>query len=317
MTVLLRTAPVSNASLVNALFSVREHNAVVRLFSTATQLGMLDFAAWVQSLPDSDVFVDGYRVQPKYLIAYAVRSIMMSQVGMLLLCLNHVCAIRCLFQEVLRALSLFIVRGLRDLADDFASLGINASAVVYGPLWEPAASVSCMDETFVATQAINAGFFEGVGEPSAPRPWRSWRTFAFPAFDSFWNSSVAGNPTPPGVPFPPNASKVHILLFGDSVDRGNLEQACKFWNKKNGWAHDALWLQPDPAGGGKIPGRDEFLVCETPWGSAEAIHTFGAQQRESCDMCAPRRGSVPHSPRRFQVAATLTATTAPAPKMAR
>lgn len=189
-------------------------------------------------------------------------------------------------------MSLVIVRGLDGLSVDFASLGLNASAVVYGPVWDSAVSLSCMDETFVATQAINAGFFAGSGQQGVPSPWRSWRSFAFPAFDAFWNSSVAGNTTPPGVPLPPNASKVHILLLGDSVDRGNIEQACKFWNRKNNWAHDALWLQPDSAGGGKIPGRDEFLVCDTPWGSAEIIHTYGAQQRESHDICAPRHGSV-------------------------
>lgn len=69
-TVLLRTAPVSHLSVVSGYFNILEANAAIRLLGTIGQVGVIDWALMLQSLPSADVYTDWIHVEPMYQVRF-------------------------------------------------------------------------------------------------------------------------------------------------------------------------------------------------------------------------------------------------------
>jgi len=72
------------------------------------------------------------------------------------------------------------------------------------------------------------------------------------------------------LPSQPHAPQTHILIFADASDEGFIDASCTAW----GGNRSKTLLPPDPAVPKTAHQRFEIAVCDTAWGSIEAVHTI-------------------------------------------
>jgi hypothetical protein len=123
----------------------------------------------------------------------------------------------------------------------------------------PHSSPQCSTLAYTQALKLNAGSFELSESPPGidpPGPWATWHPFD--------DSLLLPDSTP--------SEPVHILVFGDSLDRFMVDDGCKAWahTKVKDFTRKVLKYKENVH-----PSR----ICWTQWGSLSFLHLYGSRPR--------------------------------------